>query len=148
MIQITLQWILKIKQHEPHMKCGSEFRCFGRVGCSFSISDYHPVTLYLSRCQVMTGNKSRRTKIKRTKNRTIQARTNTSSSTRSIALISIATTGWSGTLHVQSQLSFICSNRIFDAIDSVLAPGVVDHGLVKPKTIKLVCIASPLKMQH
>ena len=115
-------------------------------------SDDHHVTLYLSRCQVMTWNKSTRTKIKRPQNRTIQARTNTSSDTRSIALISITTPRSSGTLHVHSQLSFICSNHIFDVIVSVLASGAVDHGLelrsVKPKTIKLVFVASPLSMQH
>jgi hypothetical protein len=152
MIQIILQGILKIEQHEPHMKSGGEFRCSGMVSCSFSISDDHHVTLYLSRCQVMTWNKSTRTKIKRPKNRTIQARTNTSSDTRSIALISITTPRSSGTLHVHSQLSFICSNHIFDVIVSVLASGAVDHGLeprsVKPKTIKLVFVASPLSMQH
>jgi hypothetical protein len=54
MIQIILQGILKIEQHEPHMKSGGEFRCSGMVSCSFSISDDHHVTLYLSRCQVMT----------------------------------------------------------------------------------------------
>ena len=152
MIQIILQGILKIEQHEPHMKSGGEFRCSGRVSRSFSISDDHPVTLPLSRCQVMTSIKSTRIKIKRTKNRIIQARTDTSSGTRSIALICITTANSSGTLHVQSQLSFICSNRIFDVIVSVLAPGAVDHGLeprsVKPKTTTLVCVASPLSTQH
>jgi hypothetical protein len=41
---------------------------------------------------------------------------------------------------------------IVDVIVSVLAPGAVDHGLeprsVKPKTIKLIIVASPLSMQH
>ena len=152
MIQIILQGILMIEQHEPHMQSGGGFRCYGRVSCSFSISDDHHFTLYLSWCQVMTSNKSTRTNIKRTKSRTIKARTNTSSGTRSIALISITTAGSSGTLHVQNQLPFICSNRIFDIIVSVLAPCTVDHGLeprsVKPKTMKLVCVASPLSMQH
>ena len=152
MIQIILQGILKIGQHEPHMKSGSEFRCSGRVGCSFSISDDHPVILSLSGCQVMNSNKSRRTKIKRTKNRTIQTRTDTSSGTRSIALMSITIARSSGTLHVQSQLSFIRSSRIFDVIVSVIAPGAVGHGLeprsVKPKTIKLVFVVSSLSMHH
>jgi hypothetical protein len=37
MIQIILQGILKIEQHEPHMKSGGEFRCSGMVSCSFSL---------------------------------------------------------------------------------------------------------------
>ena len=123
MIQLILQGILKIGQHEPHKKSGSEFRCSWGVSCSFSISDDHPVILSLSGGQVMNSNKSRRTKIKRTKNRTIQTRTDTSSGTRSIASMSIAIARSSGTLHVQSQLSFIRSNRIFDVIVSMLAPG-------------------------
>jgi hypothetical protein len=43
-------------------------------------------------------------------------------------------------------------NRISDIMVSVLVSSVVDRGFepgwVKPKTIKLVFVASPLSMQH
>jgi hypothetical protein len=52
---------------------------------------------------------------------------------------------------VQSQLSFICSNRIFDVIVRVLALGAVDHGWSPDRsnqTIHLVFVGSPLSMHH
>jgi hypothetical protein len=84
MIDIILRGILKIVEHQPQMKSG------GELGCSFSISGARHSTFYLTRCQALTSNSTIK-EIKRTKNPTIQAHTNTSSDTRSIALISITT---------------------------------------------------------
>ena len=65
MIDIILQGILKIEEQNEN---GEEFWYSGRVSCSFFISGGHHVTLYITRCQVMTSNNSTRRKI-----RTIQA---------------------------------------------------------------------------
>jgi len=91
MIDIILRGILKIKEHQPQMKSGGELGCSGKVSCSFSISGTRHSTFYLARCRALTSNSTSK-EIKRTKNPTIQAHTNTSSDTRSIALISITTT--------------------------------------------------------
>ena len=66
--------------------------------------------------------------MRRTKNRTIQARTNTSSDTRSISLISITTTGPSEPFVFKVNYRSFCSNRIGDVIVSVFALSSVDHG--------------------
>jgi hypothetical protein len=70
-------------------------------------------------------------------------------------------------MHNSSQIDIVCgrliigrqayrkiaiSNRICGVMVSVLASSAVDRGLepgrVMPKTIKLVCVASPLSTQH
>jgi hypothetical protein len=91
MIDIILRGILKIEEHQPQMKSGGELGCFRKVSCSFSISGARHSTFYLTRCQALTSNSTIK-EIKRTKNPTIQAHTNTSSDTRFFALISITTT--------------------------------------------------------
>ena len=93
MIDIILRGILKIEEHQPQMKSGGELECSGKVSCSFSISGARPSTFYLARCQALTSNSTSK-KIKRTQNPAIQAHihVNTSSDTRSFALISITTT--------------------------------------------------------
>jgi hypothetical protein len=88
------QGILKIEEHQPQMKSGGALGCSGKVSCSFSISGVRPSTFYLARCQALTSNSTSK-EIKRTTNPTIQAHTNNSSDTRSIALISITTTSTS-----------------------------------------------------
>ena len=73
MIDIILQRISKIEEHQPQMKSGGELRCSGMVSYSTSISGDRTVTLYITRYQVMTSNNGTSTKIKRTKIRASQA---------------------------------------------------------------------------
>jgi hypothetical protein len=93
MIDIILRGISKIEEHQPQMKSGGELECSEKVSCSFCISGARPSTFYLARCQALTSNSTSK-KIKRTQNPPIQAHihVNTSSDTRSFALISITTT--------------------------------------------------------
>ena len=59
MIDIILQRISKIEEHQHQMKSGGELRCSGRVSYSTSISGDRPVTLYLTRCQLMPSTNGR-----------------------------------------------------------------------------------------
>jgi hypothetical protein len=99
--------------------------------CSFSISDDHPVTLYLSRCQVMTST------IWQGQDKTNKESDNSSSNKYQqwYQMNRINKHFYNSLFIVQSQLSFICSNRIFDVIVRVRALGAVDHGL-EPWSVK------------
>jgi hypothetical protein len=65
--------------------------------------------------------------MRRTKNRTIQARINTSSATRSIALISITTTGPSEPFVFKVNYRSFCRIRIGEVIVSLFALSAVDY---------------------
>jgi len=73
--------------------------------------------------------------MRRTKNRTIQARINTSSDTRSIAIISITTTDPSEPFVFKVNYRSFCSNRIGDVIVSVFALSAVDRGF-QPRSVQ------------
>ena len=86
--------------------------------------------------------------MRRTKNRTIQARINTSSDTRSISLISITTTGQSEPFVFKVNYRSFCRIRIGDVIVSVFALSAVDHGFharsvqTKLYTIGICCFSA------